>query len=114
MIMRDVNLLVIPKVKVMARGCKGSSVHNVEIIDRKRLGRKMFTKEGSVHLFDKSCAEDHTQDSKSSSIGRFVLLEGGRLVPVEPGGMVEVALNELGAKIVKVEIPSGERVDQEK
>jgi hypothetical protein len=33
---------------------------------------------------------------------RFVVLEDGRLVPVEPGGMVEVALNELGAKVVEV------------
>jgi hypothetical protein len=43
---------------------------------------------------------------------RFVLLEDGRLVPVEPGGMVEIALNELGAKIVEAETPSGEMENQ--
>jgi hypothetical protein len=73
----------------------------------------MFTKEGMVPLFGKICTGEHAQESKHAPFRKFVLLDDGRLVPVEPGGMVEVALNELGAKIVKVEIPSGEKVEQE-
>ncbi len=72
----------------------------------------MFTKEGAIRLFGKVCGEDDGSESRSSSIQKFVLLEDGRLVPVEPGGMVEIALNELGAKIVEVRIQSEERVNQ--
>ncbi len=72
----------------------------------------MFTKEGAIRLFGKVCGEDNRSESISSSIPKFVLLEDGRLVPVEPGGMVEIALNELGAKIVEVQIRPEERVDQ--
>jgi hypothetical protein len=73
----------------------------------------MFTKVCETRFFAGACKEKEAQEARSSTYAKFVLLEDGRLVPVEPGGMVEVALNELGAKIVEVEIPSVEKVDQE-
>jgi len=70
----------------------------------------MFTKEGINRLFGKSCQEENGQEAQSSSVHKFVLLENGRLVPIEPGGMVEIALNELGARIIEVEIRGPEKV----
>ena len=74
----------------------------------------MFTKEGISHLFDRICSEEEAQEVPTSNIEKFVVLDNGRLVPIEPGGMVELALNELGAKVVEAEIPSGEKIAQEK
>jgi hypothetical protein len=71
----------------------------------------MFTKEGMERLFGRACSGDDGQEKKSSSShNRFVILENGRLVPIEPGGMVEIALNELGARIIEVEIRGPEKV----
>jgi hypothetical protein len=72
----------------------------------------MFTKEGAIRLFGEVCGDDNGSGSQSSSIQKFILLEDGRLVLVEPGGMVEIALDELGAKIVEVQTHPEERVDQ--
>jgi hypothetical protein len=72
----------------------------------------MFTKEGAIRSFGKLCGDDNGSESQPSSIRKFVLLEDGRMVPVEPGGMVEIALGELGAKIVEVQIHPEERVNQ--
>lgn len=74
----------------------------------------MFTKEGISRLFERICSEEEAQEVTTSNIEKFVVLDNGRLVPIEPGGMVELALNELGAKIVEVKNPFREKVDQEK
>ncbi|TET85691.1 MAG: hypothetical protein E3J37_01330 [Anaerolineales bacterium] len=37
--------------------------------------------------------------------------ENGQFVPITPGGMVDVAVHELGAKIVKVELLEEEEVE---
>ena len=73
----------------------------------------MFTKVCETTFFAGVCKEKEAQETRSSTDIRFVLLEDGRLVPVEPGGMVEVGLDEMGAKIVEVEIPPKGKVDQE-
>ncbi len=39
----------------------------------------------------------------AQSIIRLIYLEDGRVVPVEPDGMVDIALRELGAKVIDVE-----------
>jgi hypothetical protein len=36
----------------------------------------------------------------------YILLDDGRLMPVQSGGMVELALKELGARLVGVEAAS--------
>lgn len=74
----------------------------------------MFTKEGVSQLSERICSEEEAQEVTTSNIEKFVVLDNGRLVPIEPGGMVELALNELGAKIVEVKNPFREKVDQEK
>lgn len=70
----------------------------------------MLTKEGVERLFGRDCSGKDGQENEPLSLHKLVLLENGRLVPIEPGGMVEMALNELGAKIIKVEIPGPEKV----
>jgi hypothetical protein len=53
-------------------------------------------------LMIKPQSNDEQEKANLSTSIRFVILEDGRLVPVEPGGMVEVALSELGAQVVEV------------
>jgi hypothetical protein len=48
----------------------------------------------------------HTEKESQRGEISFILLEDGRLVPVERGGMVELALRELGAKVVEVKTPT--------
>jgi hypothetical protein len=36
-----------------------------------------------------------------------IYLEDGRCAPVKPGGMVDVALRELGARVVEVKVVDG-------
>jgi hypothetical protein len=43
-------------------------------------------------------------DEPSEDAGlRLILLDDGRLIPVETGGMVDIAMKELGAKIVEID-----------
>jgi hypothetical protein len=53
-------------------------------------------------LMIKQRSNDEQEKANLPTSIRFVILEDGRLVPVEPGGMVELALSELGAKVVEV------------
>ena len=73
----------------------------------------MFVKEAKSYLFEEPCSKEDTTKARERNIKKFILLEDGRMVPVDPGGMVEVALIELGAKVVEVEDLSGEKVNQE-
>ena len=74
----------------------------------------MFVKEPIIYLLEQSCSKENTTKVRKKAIRKFVLLEDGRMVPVEPGGMVEVGLSELGAKVVEVDLPNGEKVSQSK
>lgn len=62
----------------------------------------MFVNQAINRLVDKKCADEGIQAIRPAALERFVLLEDGRLIPVEPGGMVELALTELGARVVTV------------
>jgi hypothetical protein len=72
----------------------------------------MFVNEAINWLLYKKCTDKEIRIIRPAASDKFVLLEDGRMIPVEPGGMVEIALNELGAKIVEAEIPSGEMENQ--
>jgi len=60
------------------------------------------------------CKVKHPEKESPKGKIKFILLEDSRLVPVEPGGMVEMALRELGARVVEVDFQNRERESQER
>ena len=65
----------------------------------------MVKRESLLHEVE---TQDHSEDLPLADDAPMVIkvhhLEEGRHVPIRRGGMVDVAIRELGAKIVKVEI----------
>jgi hypothetical protein len=65
----------------------------------------MVKRESLLHEVE---TQDHSEDLPLADDAPVVIkvhhLEEGHHVPVQIGGMVDVAIRELGAKIVKVEI----------
>ena len=47
-------------------------------------------------------------ESRTHVTMKFVRLKDGRLVPIQPDGMVDIALREMGAELVEIEeLPEG-------
>jgi hypothetical protein len=90
------------------RGCKDrSGLKRLECSYTIVMGKKMVVEPVEMLADGEVDSNTETPAGKRTSSRRYVALDDGRLTPIEPDGMVDVAISEMGARIAEVELISG-------
>jgi len=97
----------------MYRECKewfGYTYYRIEVEELEFNG---MGKQGSCIRITKKPSASQDTRSVTDALLPFTVLqpEDEQRIPIKPGGMVDVAVHELGAKIVKVELLEEEEVE---